>query len=70
MSKLINAQEAAQRLGISVGDISKLIKQGIIQPRESQSGKYQFLPEDIDRLLAAKAPSLSEEAAQVDIQIQ
>jgi len=60
--KNISSAQTAKLLGVSVGDLSTLEKQGIIH------SPYSL--EEVSRIKSRQYPTLSEEAAQVGIQIQ
>lgn len=70
MNNRISVQQVAKRLGISIDDVKKLIKQGILHPKKQEGGNYYFLAEDIAEIRSRRDLTLSEEAAQVGIQIQ
>jgi hypothetical protein len=70
MEAYITAPEAARRLGISVDNITKLVDQQILRPKKQAGETYLFAAQDIDRIVSNKDPTLSEEAAQMGIQIQ
>ncbi len=69
MSSYLSAAEAAHRLGISEDNLMKLVDQEILRPKKEPGG-YLFEAADILRIVSNKDPTLSEEAAQVGIQIQ
>jgi len=70
MQEQISAQAAAQRLRISVADVDKLVRQGILRPQRQTGGTYLFAAADVARIISSKGPSLSDEAAQVESQIR
>ncbi len=70
MSDILSEKEVAVRLGISVDDVSKLVDQQILHPQKQEGGDYYFTEHEIGRIRTNKGPSLSEQAAQVGIQIQ
>ncbi len=70
MLALISAGETAQRLKISEGDVDKLVASEILRPAKETDGNRLFYESDIERIASNRDPKLSEEAAQMGIQIQ
>lgn len=70
MATSLTGQEAARRLGVSPADINKLVQQEILHPVQQKDGTYLFDAEAIGRIASNNDTTLSEEAAQVGIQIQ
>jgi hypothetical protein len=66
----ISSQEAARRLGISSDDIAKLVNQEILRPTQKTPAGYLFATTDIERIASNREPTISDEAAQVGVQIQ
>jgi len=65
----ISINEVAKRLELPIGDVERLIKQGILKPKQ-ENGVYLFSSQAIDRISSSRNPTLSDDAAQVGIQIQ
>lgn len=66
----ITAIQAAKLLGVSVNNLSVLEKQGLIHSTRSAEGISFYSSEEIARIKSRRGPTLSEEAAQVGVQIQ
>jgi len=69
-SNLISIQKVARQLGVSVADVKELIRQGILHPKTNEDKDYLFFRKDIEQIRSNKNLTLSEEAAQVGIQIE
>lgn len=70
MDNKIPIQQVAKILGVSRDDIEKLIQQDILHPQTKNGENYYFSPQDIAEIRSNQDLTLSEEASQVDIQIQ
>lgn len=70
MSTMLSEKEVATRLGVSVDDINKLVNQQILRPQKQEGGHLYFTENEIAQIRPNKEPTLSEQAAQVGIQIQ
>lgn len=70
MNSVISIQQVGKILGISVDNVKNLVKQGILQPKKKEGENYYFSAEDIAEIRSSEGLTLSEEAAQVGIQIQ
>lgn len=66
----ISASQAAKLLGILSKDLDILEKKGIVNSSINSEGEHLYSLEEIDRIKSHHGPTLVDEAAQVDTQIQ
>jgi hypothetical protein len=68
--RYVPSNGAAKSLGIAREDLKTLVDQGIIHPVLDANGRRAFLRDEVSQIKSRRAPTLSEEAAQVGVQIQ
>ena len=66
----VSAREAASRLGISVEELEKLQRQGILHSTASAEQTATYSAKEIASIESNRSSTLSEEAAKIGIQIQ
>lgn len=69
-NNIIQTQEAAARLGVSVDEVEKLVRRGLLHPVVSKDRAVGFSAAEITRITANSGTTVSEEAARIGIQIQ
>ena len=70
MSNLLSTKQVAKQLGISVGDVKKLVGQGVLHPKSQKGDNYFFSEKDILEIRSNKDTTISEEASLVNIGLQ
>src|SRR3989344_1798569 len=68
--EMVSSSQAAKRLGISVEKLAILEKQGLIHSIQGQKGTIFYSSSEIAKIKSRHGLTLSEEAAQVGIEIQ
>jgi len=66
----VSSSQAAKLLGIPIENLIILEKQGVIHPIHNTKGVSLYSSEEIIRIKSRRSPTLSQEAAQVGIQVQ